>query len=210
MKEFIENRLDFNSLLSELLAFEDLLSSHEYLGEASHILPFFKNSPNLSTLIGKIYFFKMVIVNKIAYEFDIFGDFKADLVIGDAKNETFTFVEFEDGGHDSIFRKVKGKYLKDWSPKFEHGYSQIIDWFWKLDDLKQTSSFIDKFGVQSIDYQGILIIGRSKSFETINDLNRFKWRRNHTLIHSKKIHCITYDELLEDLKRHIKFLQLSN
>jgi hypothetical protein len=118
-------------------------------------------------------------------------------------------IEFEDGKSNSIFKKKKGKYQKEWSNRFEHGYSQIIDWFWKLDDLRQSVTFEDKFGVRDIDFEGILIIGRSASLNNILDQKRFKWRRTHTIIQSKKIHCVTYDELLEDLKQQIKFLKSS-
>ena len=57
-----------------------------------------------------------------------------------------------------------------------------------------------------IDFRGILIIGRD-SYLSDYDFKRFKWRSKHTIIQSKSIHCITYDELLEDLKQQIKFLQ---
>ena len=209
MKEFKEISIDWNSVEKELLAFENLLTEHDNLEESSQILPFFEKSPNLSALIGKIYFPDLIEINRISYEYDLFGDFKADLVIGDFQNESYAFIEFEDGKFNSIFKKKKGKYQKEWSNRFEHGYSQIIDWFWKLDDLRQTVAFEDKFGVRDIDFEGILIIGRNSSLNNILDKRRFKWRRTHTIIQSKKIHCVTYDELLEDLKQQIKFLKSS-
>jgi len=209
MKEFKKISIDWNSVEKELLAFENLLIENDNLEESSQILPFFKKSPNLSALIGKIYFPDLIEINRISYEYDLFGDFKADLVIGDIQNESFAFIEFEDGKSNSIFKKKKGKYQKEWSNRFEHGYSQIIDWFWKLDDLRQSVTFEDKFGVRDIDFEGILIIGRSASLNNILDQKRFKWRRTHTIIQSKKIHCVTYDELLEDLKQQIKFLKSS-
>lgn len=209
MKEFKEISIDWNSVEKELLAFENLLTEHDNLEESSQILPFFEKSPNLSALIGKIYFPDLIEINRISYEYDLFGDFKADLVIGDFQNESYAFIEFEDGKFNSILKKKKGKYQKEWSNRFEHGYSQIIDWFWKLDDLRQTVAFEDKFGVRDIDFEGILIIGRNSSLNNILDKRRFKWRRTHTIIQSKKIHCVTYDELLEDLKQQIKFLKSS-
>ncbi len=207
MKDFREITINWESVENELLSLENLLTTYQELEESSLILPFFKKSANLSALIGKCYFPDLAEINRISYEFDFFGDFKADLVIGDAKRASFVFVEFEEGKSNSIFKKKKGKYQKEWSIRFEHGYSQIIDWFWKLDDLKQTNSLEGKFGTRIRSYNGILIIGRTKSLENITDRERLDWRRNNTIINSKKIHCITYDELLEDLKQQIKFLQ---
>ncbi len=209
MKDFLNINVDRTSVEIELLNFENLLTTYKELEESSHILPFFKQSPNLSALIGKIYFPELININRISYEFDIFGDFKADLVIGDTLNESFAFIEFEDGKGNSIFNKKRGKYQKEWSNRFEHGYSQIIDWFWKLEDTKFSNSFEAKFGFRDIDFGGILIIGRNHSLIDIIDKKRFKWRRSHTIINSRKIHCVTYDELLEDLKKEIKFFAIS-
>ncbi|MEA5141600.1 Shedu immune nuclease family protein [Arcicella rigui] len=206
MKDFKEISIHWESVEEELSAFEKLLSEYQDLSESSDILPFFRKSPNLSAFIGKIYFPTLSNINRISYEFDFFGDFKADLAIGDSMKESYAFIEFEDGKHNSIFKTSKAKYQKDWSNRFEHGYSQIIDWFWKLDDLKQTTSFKEKFNSNDIDFRGILIIGRD-SYLSDYDFKRFKWRSKHTIIQSKSIHCITYDELLEDLKQQIKFLQ---
>ena len=209
MKEFNNISLDWKLVNDEIIVFENLLANNENLEESSQILPFFKKSPNLSALIGKLYFPSLIEINRISYEFDLFGDFKADLVLGDSRNESFAFIEFEDGKSTSIFKKQTGKYQKDWSNRFEHGYSQIIDWFWKLNDLQQTSSFEDKFGSGNIDFEGLLIIGRNSSLKSIIDKKRFKWRRSHTIIQSKKIHCVTYDELLEDLKQQMIFFKNS-
>jgi hypothetical protein len=91
MKEFKKISIDWNSVEKELLAFENLLIENDNLEESSQILPFFKKSPNLSALIGKIYFPDLIEINRISYEYDLFGDFKADLVIGDIQNESFAF-----------------------------------------------------------------------------------------------------------------------
>ncbi|MDR6562637.1 MULTISPECIES: Shedu immune nuclease family protein [unclassified Arcicella] len=209
MKDFKEINIDWKAVEKELLTLENLLTTYKELKESSQVLPFLKESPNLSALIGKLYFPDLVEINRISYEFDFFGDFKADLVIGDSAKASYVFIEFEDGTSDSIFKKKKGKYQREWANRFEHGYSQIVDWFWKLDDLKQTTSFEGKFGARISSYNGILIVGRTTSLESLTDKQRFDWRRSHTIINSKKIHCVTYDELLEDLKKVIKFFAIS-
>lgn len=209
MKDFKEIKVHWESVERELLTLEKLLTEHQDLDESTHILPFFKKSPNLSAFIGKIYFPTLSNINRISYEFDFFGDFKADLAIGDSIKASYAFIEFEDGKSNSIFKIKNGKYQKEWANRFEHGYSQIIDWFWKLDDLKQTASFEEKFDARDIDFRGILIIGRNSSLKEIKDKRRFNWRSGHTIIHSKSIHCVTYEQLLEDLKQQIKFFAIS-
>jgi hypothetical protein len=64
---------------------------------------------------------------RIAREFSIFGDHKADLVVGDIKNRQFCFVEFEDAKRTSIFNIAGAKATPDWSTRYHRGFSQLID-----------------------------------------------------------------------------------
>ncbi|MBL8798013.1 MAG: hypothetical protein JNM56_29215, partial [Planctomycetia bacterium] len=47
-------------------------------------------------------------------------------------------------------------------------------------------------------YTGVLIVGRDQHLLPGERL-RLEWRREHVLVNSKHIVCVTYDELLEDL-----------
>jgi Domain of unknown function (DUF4263) len=67
-------------------------------------------------------------------------------VLGNKNKSTFCVVEFEDGKLNSIFRKFANKSMTEWSPRFEHGFSQLVDWFCTLDDFKKTERFARDFG----------------------------------------------------------------
>src|SRR5437867_3945869 len=90
----------------ELSQFQRLLDSHSRtpLRERDHVLPFFRNHRHAAALIGT-YNLNAPGLDRIAFEFDIFGDYKADLVIGDSQNHEYCFVEFEDATETSIFKK---------------------------------------------------------------------------------------------------------
>lgn len=45
--------------------------------------------------------------DKIAYEFDLWGKFKCDLVLGCSTIKSYVFIEFEDAKEESIFKKIK-------------------------------------------------------------------------------------------------------
>jgi hypothetical protein len=83
---------------AELKAFRALLDGKGKgdLGEANDILPFLDANEHLCALMGtynpNIVDYKNICM---AREFSIFGDHKADLVIGDAKNKQFCFIEVD-------------------------------------------------------------------------------------------------------------------
>jgi hypothetical protein len=64
--------------------------------------------------------------------------------------------------------------------------------------MTDTPDMEARFGKRSIRYTGVLIIGRNQHLEAGERL-RLEWRRDHVVVNSKHIVCVTYDELLEDL-----------
>lgn len=114
--------------------FSNLLNSEPVLHERKHVLPFFKQRDDLSLLICR-YFPKIKKPDRIAHEYQISGDFVADLVVGDSSAYHYLLVEFEDGKPDSVFKQKSGKATPDWAPRFESAYSQLVDWLWKLEDI---------------------------------------------------------------------------
>ena len=200
MKTFEKIKFDPEEAKKELETFSKLLSKTE-LKERDDIQNLLYKSKNLLYFIGSIH--TGIVNTSYATEFPIEGDFKTDLVLQDSTgSETATlFIELEDASENSIFKKNDGKCLSDWGTRFEHGYSQIVDWYNKLDDIKQTDSFREKFG-NTNNYMGLLIIGRTKFLDT-TEIRRLKWRINHTIINSKEIACMTYDEVYEMLERKI-------
>jgi hypothetical protein len=198
-KEFARIEIDFNRCRDDLVAFKSLLDEFDSgtLGER-RILAFFREHQNLAALVGHVDR-NIGRVDRLAYEFDLFGDYAADLVVGDSSKREYCFVEFEAAAPDSIFKKVGKKTTLEWSPRFDHGYSQLIDWLWKLHDMATTDSGRARFGhLNSFNYYGLLVVGRSKGLSPLEQ-ERLNWRRRRVVVDSRMIHCMTFDELHEDL-----------
>src|SRR6516165_2935758 len=113
--------------LREAQEFKAFLGAHTMLKERDEVLPFFKARHHLSAFLGA-YNSLVIHYDRFAHEFDIFGPFACDLVAGDWARRAYVFVEFEDAAPKSIFVRTRRKTL-EWSPRFEHGFSQILDWF---------------------------------------------------------------------------------
>jgi Domain of unknown function (DUF4263) len=200
MKQFDTFTIDFKRCRIELAGLKDLLDrfENESLKEREHVLSFFTENVHVAALVGLVAP-DIAYVDRLAYEFDFFGDYAADLAIGDSKRREYCFVEFENAAPDSIFKKTRKKSALEWSPRFEHGYSQIIDWFWKLHDMERSDTQRARFDhANSFNYYGLLVIGRSKGLATI-ERERLEWRRKKVLVDSKHIYCMTFDELLDNL-----------
>lgn len=178
--------------IKEIDHYRSLLESNMELSEKKEILPFFRNHRNLTALISMI-FPDFSHPDMLAYEYSIYEDFKCDVFIGDSRKKAYCFIEFEDAKENSIFTKKTNRISPEWSPRFEHGYSQIIDWFWKLDDMSSTGDFRRIFGEDRVFY-GLLLIGRN-TFLDEEMTNRLKWRQSKTLVDSKHIYCRTFDDL---------------
>lgn len=202
LKTLKKASFDFAKLEKEIDAFELLLNSKKTLSENDDIIPFFKKCPNISLFLSN-YFPYVETPTHLAYEFPILGDFRADLAVGDMQSGAFCFIEFEDASEDSIFTQNGKKATSEWGKRFEHGHSQIVDWFYKLDNYQGESDILKIFGKREIRYMGILLIGRN-SYLSDHEKLRLNWRLDNVLINSKKIVCLTYDDLLFGLKRRLK------
>ena len=197
MKQFVKHQLSVSSCSQQLKELKDLLASKAYLDERKDILPFFNQRRDISALIST-YVNDIVNPDRLAFELDFFGDFACDLAIGDSNNHTYLLVEFEDAQKHSLF-KNGGKYAPDWGQRLEHGFSQIIDWFWKLDDMEGTADYVHKFGARKATFHGLLVIGRGENL-TPREQDRLKWRQDQVVVDSKKVSVITFDLLVKDLE----------
>ncbi len=203
MKTLEEIVFDPNQCQVEIAAFKKLLQSKDKLAERKDILNFFKKRKQLSAFIGALAP-SISIPNRLAHEFPIAGDFTADIMLGDKDKGVFCAIEFEDGKPDSIFKKVKNKSTTEWSSRFEHGFSQLVDWFYLLDDFKKTERFAKDFGHGHITFLGFLILGRSAGVSE-SDRNRLKWRTEKVRVDSHTVECLTFDELYQHLEWRISF-----
>jgi hypothetical protein len=204
MKYFEHFQFSPSSCREELSGLKELLETQSDLSETKEILPFFQKSKHVSAFIGS-YAPQMTRFDRLAFEYELFGDFSADLVIGDSVKRHSCFIEFEDAGKNSVFKQTN-RASSEWSSRFEHGFSQIVDWFWKLEDMKQTSDFRNRFGQEYISYSGLLIIGRDRYLSQM-DKSRLKWRMDKVQIDSKPLFCLTLDNLYDDLNSRLGFYE---
>lgn len=160
MKDFKTIVYDAAKVRKELGEFDKLLRSRLSLSERQDLMPFFRKRERLSAFMGT-YAFDIGPGTHLAYEFPFLGDFAADIIVGNRDQGEYLVIELEDGTPTSVFTKVKGKQTKEWSRRFDHGYSQLIDWFSCLDDYRKTHKFIDAFGHGYVTFYGLLIVGRN-------------------------------------------------
>src|SRR5437773_550343 len=186
----------------ELAEFQALLEGKTALSERDDILPFFRTHKHLAALVGS-YNPKINRFDRLATEFNLFGDYACDLVIGDSASKNFCFVEFEDASPTSIFSKKKKKSTPEWSPRFEHGFGQILDWFQIVEDQQRTGLLKSKFGVDVLQYVGLLVIGRRKDLDDTLRA-RLVWRSEQVRVGSRQVHCITFDDLYETLALKVR------
>lgn len=198
MKTFTHFDFNVSQCVIEVIAFKRLLEEHDELYERADILPFFQKNMHLSAFTAS-YVPSISNYDLLAYEYDLFGDFTADLVVGDSKSNNFLFVEFEDAKKYSVFKKQSGRSTPDWANRVEHGISQVIDWFWKLSDFRQTQDFENRFGTRKIRAHGLVVVGRNADMSS-REIERLRWRQESVLCDSKHIEITTFDDLLTDLE----------
>jgi len=196
MPDFKPNVLDFPTCQQQVQELKAMLDGSADLGEAA-FHAFFEPRLHLRALIGS-YNPSLATPDLLAWEYPLFGDFRCDFAIGDSARKAYTFVEYEDARPNSLFVKQGKRIIRAWSLRFDSGYGQIIDWFCKLHAMTDTPDMEARFGKRSIRYTGVLIIGRDQHM-TAGEPMRLEWRREHVVVNSKHIHCVTYDQLLEDL-----------
>ncbi len=138
MPDFAAHTMDGIAARVEVAELRAYLLANSDLKEVA-LRAFFGARPHVSALMGH-YNPAVKRVDRLAYEYPLFGDFRCDLTIGDSGTRACTFVELEDAGPRSLFVKHGDKATKEWSPRFDHGYSQVVDWFHKLHDMTNTAA----------------------------------------------------------------------
>lgn len=203
MINMISKKFDLSSCKKSLDEFAKFLRSKDEIDEEgpSGILTFFKRNPDLLLLAGDCFFPSM---SPAAYlpEFSILGDFRADFAVANESKSKFLFIEFEPAKNDSVFRKKRvGKTMVsyEWGSSFEHGFSQIIDWHHRMDDLQRTSKFEGHFGCANVDYDGILVVGRDCFVKEAGGTSRLNWRKSRTIINNRQVRSLTYDGFFDEL-----------
>lgn len=183
----------------ELEEYKDLLNKHSEIDETT-LQNFFIQRPQLILLMRRVV--GIDAPRKYNNELPIINKYRADFVVADQTQSTFSFIEFEDAKNNSIFNKNINKKTSTypWANRFEHGYSQVVDWYIHLASNIQTQNMKSEFGSFSIKYFGALIIGRNSSLQHGDCRERFDHRISKSLIDSKHITCYTFDELYDAME----------
>lgn len=196
-------RLDLQQAVEDLLALDQLLLSSDLEETGSGSLQeFFAARPNLLLLIPGAFISDLLPAAYLA-QCSILHEFRADYAVANNERSKFIFIEFEHAKEHSIFAvkaTTKAHQSYQWSRSFEHGFSQIVDWYYRLDDYHRTARMQEHFGVLAIRYVGLLVIGRDCFLQRAGLTQRFEWRRRHTVINSLHVHCVTFDELARELR----------
>jgi hypothetical protein len=185
---------DLRSLRRELKAFGALLQAERPLSEMRDILPFVRRSRHLAAAFG---FANRALVapNLLAVERPVLGSFRCDIAIGNATAQQFTLVELEDARESSVFEPVTGRDYPRWSGRFERGFSQLVDWAWRIDHERQPSVTLEAaFGTGDPQIHYLLVIGRDQWIGTVGRA-RLNWRQRHNGISGERTTVWTYDDL---------------
>jgi hypothetical protein len=192
----------------ELDRFKLLLETKKELQERNDLLPLFRECPHLTAFIAT-QVPKIGLADRLGYEFQIFGDFTADIVIGNSRRKTYCAIELEDAHPGSVFNRHGSKATTEWGSRLEHGFNQLVDWFFAWDDHKKTEGFAKQFGYGHVEFFGMLLVGRSADVSE-HDRVRLRWRSGKVAIDSHQIYCNTYDDLYDSLAGEWRLLPLAS
>jgi hypothetical protein len=199
LEQFIPDR---QKAVTELESFRRFLVPNTALAEQRDLLPFFQQHKQLIALLGCLH--EIRLINRVGWEFDLFGDYQVDFVAGDSRQHSYTFVEFQDASQTSIFQtSIRANGI--WAHSFEEAFGQVIDWSYKLADNEKSYEFENRFESERINARFVIVVGRS-CFLDPADYKRFDWRRRKINLDGNQLKCLTYDELLQSYDALITFL----
>jgi Domain of unknown function (DUF4263) len=203
MRTFEPITLNLNQLADEVDELADFLASHTALKEREQVAPFFKSKKQLCAALS-LTNSSVELPDRVAVELDLFGDFACDVASGDSSANAFTLVEFEDAQECSVLGKLeRGKTMKRWAPRFERGFSQLVDWAWRLHTEGGTTDAYHRiFGANNANVHLLLIAGRDTDLRP-EDHARIRWRANNTSLGGFRTTCMTFDGVLNTLRRRL-------
>ncbi|MFN3014466.1 Shedu anti-phage system protein SduA domain-containing protein [Vibrio coralliilyticus] len=206
MQIFIPCSFDISQATDGLDKLDTLLSQKPEIGE-SELQNIFEENESLIFLMGLEFdLVKPAIYNA---ETSIFRKYRTDFVIASENGEQMSLVEFEEAKLESIFTMNENKrsVRYDWSNTFEHGVSQISDWFYMLSRKNGTKDMEDEFGWQESKYKGFVVVGRDAGIGCSERRNRLGWRIANTVINSKHIDFYTFDSLYRALVNQLEVMK---
>lgn len=195
MKRPVPHTLDPADARSQWADLAALLAAKARLSERTDVLPFFRSRPDLSLLFSH-YIPAIRMPDRVATELPLSGDFRIDLLVGDHANGKYLLVEFEDGTATSVFTPCL-RAAPAWAARYESAFSQLVDWLWKLDDLRSTSDFVHLFGARDVTFEGLIVAGKGMALDP-REKARLRWRIDKVRVDSRAISFVSFDDFLED------------
>lgn len=205
MIQLIDTVFDLDTASQAIGELNAFLADHQEIEEtgAAGLQQFFCARPSLLLLAGECFGPPSFLASAYAPEFSVFREFRADFAIANKERDKFLFVEFEAAKRDSVFsvkHSGKSSVSYEWAKPFEHGYSQLVDWHYLMDDMERTSRFQEHFGVDRVSYDGLLVIGRDSFVNEAGCYRRLRWRKDKTVVNSRRLHCLTFDALANEIQ----------
>ena len=196
---------DRQALVAELAEFEQLMSPNTALREKEDILPFFRRNRHLAAYLGYANNY-LAVPDLLGIEHNLLG-FRCDIAVGDSVNGQFTLVELEDAAKESVFRRDPKRQFPRWAPRYEAGFSQLVDWTWRIEHEKPPSIILQSvFGTTSPKIHYVLVIGRDRWISAAEGA-RLEWRRRYNGIHGQQTTIWTYDDFLGFVQRRLVMAQ---
>src|SRR3990167_10291878 len=193
--------ITFNLTLadSELTSFKAWLTGVTFVGETA-IVNEIKARPHMACLLAST--LGLQAPDMIKFELALKGMFRTDLVLGNDGTRRFGLIEFEDAEANSIFKKGTAQY-RYWSPRIEHGFSQIMDWAWVRADHPGDSVLVNGFGGPITASAYAVICGRDMSLRDDVERKRFAHRRDHLKVEGQTALVLTYDEMVRYMEDNL-------
>ena len=106
---------------------------------------------------------------------------------------------------NSVFKAGTRQY-RHWSPRIEHGFSQIIDWAWVRSDHPNDSVLVAGFGGRIVTSAYAVVCGRKMSLRDDTEEKRFAHRRASLKVEGQPALVLTYDEMLRHMEDNLSAL----
>lgn len=182
---------------TELSSFKAWMSSRSFFGETD-VVAEIKARPQMACLLA--YTIIMPAPDLYAFEFNIKGLFRADLVVGNNGTRKFVLIEFEDGQNNSLFKGGTRQY-RYWSPRLEHGFGQIVDWAWARHSHPTDVIFTNGFGGKVVDSCYVVICGRNPTAGSLEE-QRLDFRRSIKM-NGIDFQLYTYDDMVSAMSDNL-------
>jgi len=186
---------------AELDELASLLHTDDPLSERDDLLPFFRHHRHVAAALG-LFHSEVNVPDRIAFEYDFLGEYRADIVVGDSEVNAYTLIELENAGLDSIFVD-RDRSTSYWSSRFNEGFSQLVDWLYELDQRATGTTLRQDFGDPEPSFFTMLIVGRRPALSD-REWDRLQWHRSHVLVDSTRVFARTFDEVTDDLQRRMR------